>query len=150
LERGIPSAELLKRVKAYSGRCFAGNLAELILPYGFRQPPAKQGLWLLRHFFRPGQVNPLKLRPFYAMMKSQGMLFALDRSPFQIDASKIPNDFLHGFGQRCCSRLSCDDCRYCEEIAKDAVTVDPAFQHEQSARLKEARQQLIEGRLWGV
>ena len=28
LERGIPSAELLRRVKAYSERRFDGNLAE--------------------------------------------------------------------------------------------------------------------------
>jgi collagenase-like PrtC family protease len=150
LERGIPSAELLKRVKAYSERHFAGNLAELILPYGFKQPPKKQGLWLLRHFLRPGQVNPLKLRPFHSLMKSQGMLFALDRSPFHIDTSKIPADFIQGFEQRCCSRLSCEDCRYCEEIAKEAVTIDAAFRQEQSARLKEARQQLIDGRLWDV
>ena len=119
-----------------AGAASRGNLAELILPYGFQQPPEKQGFWLLRHFFRPGQVNPLKLRPFYALMKSQGMLFALDRSPFHIDASKIPADFIQGFEQRCCSRLACEDCRYCEEIATEAVTIDPAFQREQSAQLR--------------
>jgi collagenase-like PrtC family protease len=150
LERGIPSIELLKRVQAYSQRRFAGNLAELILPYGFKQPPEKQGLWLLRHFFRPGQVNLLKLRPLYALMKSQGMLFALERNPFLIDASKIPADFIQGFEQRCCARLSCDDCRYCEEIAQEAVTIDATFRQEQSARLKDARRELVEGRLWNV
>ncbi len=150
LERGIPSAELLKRVQAYSQRRFAGNLAELILPYGFKQPPEKPKLWLLRHFLRPRQVNPLKLKPLYAMMKSQGLLFALDRSPFHIDAAKIPAGFLQGFEQRCCSRLACAQCRYCEDIAKEAVTIDAEFQGEQSARLREARQQLIDGRLWGV
>ncbi len=150
LERGIPSAELLKRVKAYSQRRFSGNLAELILPYGFKQPPAKPKLWLLRYFLRPGQVNPLKLKPLYAMMKSQGLLFALDRNPFHIDAAKIPADFVQGFEQRCCARLACAECRYCEDIAKEAVTIDAAFQREQSARLCEARRQLIEGRLWGV
>jgi collagenase-like PrtC family protease len=150
LERDIPSAELLKRVKAYSQRRFTGNLAELILPYGFRQAPEKRSFWLLRHFFRPGQVNPLKLRPLYALMKSQGMLFASERNPFHIDAAKIPADFLRGFEQRCCAWLSCDDCRYCEEVAKQAVTIDPVFQREQLARLKEARQQLVDGRLWHV
>ncbi len=150
LERGIPSTELLKRVQAYSKRRFAGNLAELILPYGFKQPPEKPKLWLLRHFLRPGQVNPLKLKPLYATMKSQGLLFALDRSPFHIDAAKIPPGFLQGFEQRCCSCLACAQCRYCEDIAKQAVTIDAAFQQEQSARLREARQQLIDGRLWGV
>jgi hypothetical protein len=150
LERGIPSAELLKRVRAYSRRDSGENLAELILPYGFREPPRKHRLWLLRHFFRPGQVNPLKLKPLYDMMKSQGMLFALDHHPFHIDASKIPADFIEGFEGRCCSRLSCADCRYCEAIAKDAVSIDPAFRDEQLARLQEARQQLVHGRLWGV
>ncbi|MCL5282881.1 MAG: peptidase U32 [Planctomycetes bacterium] len=150
LERGIPSAELLQRVKAYSGRRCTGNLAELILPYGFKRPPEKPRLWRLRHFFRPGQVNPLKLKPLYTLMKSQGMLFALERSPFHIDASKIPADFIEGFEPRCCARLACADCRYCEEIAHNAVTIDPAFQRDQSAHLKKARQQLIDGRLWGV
>jgi collagenase-like PrtC family protease len=150
LERGIPSAELLKRVKAYSGRRFTGDLAELILPYGFKRAPEKPHLWLLRHFFRPGQVNPLKLKPLYTLMKNQGMLFALERSGFRIDASKIPADFIEGFEPRCCARLACADCRYCEDIANDAVTVDAAFQRAQSAHLKKARQQLIDGRLWGV
>jgi collagenase-like PrtC family protease len=150
LERGIPSAELLKRVKAYSTRRFSGNLAELILPYGFQESLEKPRLWLLRHFVRPGQVNPLKLRPLYTLMKSQGMLFALDCNPFRIDAAKIPTDFLEGFEQRRCSQLSCAECRYCERIAQEAVTIDPAFQVEQSARLREARQQLVDGRLWSV
>ncbi len=78
------------------------------------------------------------------------MLFALERSPFHIDASKIPADFIEGFELRCCSRLACAECRYCEDIAKEAVTVDAAFQRAQSAHLKKARQRLIDGRLWGV
>jgi len=41
LERGIPSAELLRRVKAYSERRFDGNLAELLLSYGFKQRSAR-------------------------------------------------------------------------------------------------------------
>ena len=78
------------------------------------------------------------------------MLFALERSPVHIDASKIPADFIEGFEPRCCARLACADCRYCEDIANDAVTVDPAFQRNHSAHLKKARQQLISGRLWDV
>jgi len=34
--------------------------------------------------------------------------------------------------------------------SKDAVTIDAAFQKEQLARLKDVRQQLIDGRLWSV
>lgn len=38
LERGIPSAALLQSFKAYSEKRFSGNLAELLLPYGFKEP----------------------------------------------------------------------------------------------------------------
>ena len=44
-------------------------------------------------------------------------------------------------------RLSCEDCRYCEDVARQAVTMEPAFQREQSARRQNVRQQLVEGRL---
>ncbi len=150
LERGIPSAELLKRVEAYSRRTSGENLAELILPYGFRQTPRKQRFWLLRHFLRPGQVNPWRLRPLYALLKKQGMLFALEHSPFHIDARKIPADFASQFEHRRCSCLSCEECGYCQEVATDAVTVNPAFREGQLVQLRQARQGLIDGRLWGV
>jgi collagenase-like PrtC family protease len=150
LERGIPSEELLKRVEAYTRRVSGDNLAELILPYGFRQTPRKQRFWLLRHFLRPGQVNPWKLRPLYALLKKQGMLFALERSPFHIDARKIPADFVREFEHRCCSSLSCEECGYCEQVAARAVTVNPAFREGQLVQLRQARQGLIDGRLWGV
>lgn len=150
LERGIPSAELLRRVEAYSRRNSGEDLAELILPYGFKQAPAKPGLWLLRHFFRPGQVNPLQLRPFYSMLREQGMLFPLERNPFRIDPARIPADFIPGFETRACARLSCEECGYCRDIAAEAVTIDPGFREEQAKRLVRARQKLVDGGLWGV
>lgn len=74
LERGIPSAELLRRVKAYSERRFDGNLAELLLSYGFKQPIRKEPLWNLRHFLKPRQVSPRRLKPMldlaHALAKS--------------------------------------------------------------------------------
>jgi collagenase-like PrtC family protease len=150
LERGIPSAELLKRVEAYRNRRSSENLAELILPCGFRQAPRKQRFWLLRHFFKPGQVNPLKLAPLRSMLKRQGMLFALASNPFRIDSSHIPADFVHGFEERRCAELDCRQCRYCEEIATRAVTIDPAFREEQLGRLRTVKTDLVTGGLWGV
>jgi len=148
LERGIPSAELLKRVEAYSLRRSGADLAALVLPYGFRQTPRKQRFWALRHFFRPGQVNPWKLRPLYGLLKRQGMLFAIEQSPFHIDAGKIPADFVKEFEHRRCSQLSCEDCGYCEKVAAEAVTVNPAFREGQLVQLRQARGMLIDGKLW--
>ncbi len=150
LERGIPSAALLQRVEAYRDRRSPENLAELILPYGFRQAPRKQRLWLARHFFKPRQVHPWKLAPLHSMLERQGMLFAAERRPFDIDSARIPADFIHGFEDRHCRTLDCRDCRYCDEIAARSVSVDPAFASEQRATLKDIRADLVTGGLWGV
>jgi collagenase-like PrtC family protease len=150
LERGIPSDQLLRRVKAYTNRTSGPNLAELILPYGFKQAPRKQRLWLVRHFLKPSQVNPLRLLSFHAMLKEQGMLFALSENPFRIESDRIPTDFINGFENRSCSELSCDECRYCSDIAAQCVTIDPAWRLQQLNRLRQAKEKLTDGRLWSA
>src|SRR5664280_232791 len=97
LERGIPSAELLRRVKAYSERRFAGNLAELLLSYGFKQPVRKESLWTLRHFWKPWQANPLRLKPLFDLARLQGWHSPLPECPIRVDARQIPENFLDGF-----------------------------------------------------
>ena len=150
LERGIPSSELLKRVKAYSERRFEGNLAEILLPYGFKEPLKRQRFWAIRHFFRPRQASPAKLKPLYGLMKAYGLLFPRETSPVQIHASRIPGDFLDGFKERDCSRLDCCECGYCEAIAAETVEVDPAFREEFLRRFAEAELALANGSLWGA
>ena len=83
LERGMPSAELLRRVKAYSERRFDGNLAELLLSYGFKQPVRKESLWSLRHFWKPRQVNPRRLQPLLDLARLQGWLSPLPECPIR-------------------------------------------------------------------
>jgi hypothetical protein len=57
LEPGIHSEDLLKSVRAYGERRFEGNLEELVLPYGFREPPMKQKIWIARPFLRALNLN---------------------------------------------------------------------------------------------
>jgi collagenase-like PrtC family protease len=150
LERGIPSSELLRRVQAYAGRSSGDDLAALILPYGFKAEPRKQRFWLVRNFLRPGQLSPLRMGALYTLMKDQGMLFAMDRPLFRIDPSQIPADFITQFEHRHCSLLDCTQCRYCEQIAERAVQVDEPARQEQVRRIRQIRQTLVDGRLWGV
>jgi hypothetical protein len=150
LERGIPSAELAKRVAAYASRTSPENLAELILPYGFRQAPRKPRSWLLKHFLRPRQINPLKLRPLYAVLKQQGILFPAAGQPFRIDSAHLPADFITGFESRHCAALDCRRCRYCRDIAAEAVTIEPAFRQTQLEQLRNVKKQLVTGSLWRV
>jgi len=150
LERGIPSVDLLRRVKAYGERKHSGNLADLLLSYGFREEPAKPRFWALRHFFKPFQASPFKSRALLDLARHQGMLFAKETNPVTIEASKIPEDFLSGFENRDCSASDCRSCRYCEEIASRAVRIDPAFCREALARHSDVDALLVEGGLWNV
>jgi collagenase-like PrtC family protease len=128
IERNIPSEELLKRAKAYSERKFEGNLAEILLPYGFKQTPEKRASWALKHFVKPFQMNPSGIKALYELARSQGMLFPQAKSPVEIDASRIPADFIEGFRNRDCTLLDCGECGYCEEISARAVRIDSAHQ----------------------
>ena len=150
LERNIPSAQLLKRVRAYSERRFAGNLAELILPYGFPEKRGGRLSWLLRHFFRPRQVRPWKLGPLYDLIRQQGMLFPLSKQTIQIDSKLIPADFLKAFEHRDCAMSDCDVCGYCRWVADDAVRIDPAFRKAMLTRYEQLDNDVTTGALWHV
>ena len=150
LERGIPSAELLRRVKAYSERRFDGNLAELLLSYGFKQPVRKESLWSLRHFWKPRQVNPLRLKPMLDLARLQGWLSPLPECPIRVDARKIPEDFLDGFRVRACASLDCQACGYCERIAAQAVSILPEYRTRVLRKYAEMDDTMATGGLWGV
>lgn len=150
LERNIPSGELLKRVKAYSERSFKGNLAEILLPYGFKETPRRGGIWAVRHFLRPLQLNPFRIRELHHLARRQGMLFPLGESPIRIDSAMIPADFIEGFRNRNCAELECSRCRYCEEIAQGAVSVDEDFRRNALEQFGRIEGSMVDGGLWGV
>ncbi len=150
LERNIPSADLLKRVKAYSRRSFQGNLAEILLPYGFKETPRRGVWWAVRHFLRPLQLNPFRIRELHHLVRRQGMLFPLGQSPIRIDATRIPADFIAGFSDRDCAAGECSRCRYCEEIAQRAVVVDEEFRRRALAQFNRIETAMLNGSLWGV
>lgn len=150
LERGIPSAELLKRVKAYSEGQSPENLAELILSCGFSEPQKKESCWALRNFFRPWQANPLKLKKLLDLARHQGMSFPKPASDIKIDSRRIPADFIDGFRKRDCMMLDCKECGYCEKIARDAVAVSSSFREESLKRFADIENLLATGGLWGV
>ena len=150
LERGIPSAELLRRVKAYSERRFSGNLAELLLSYGFKEPTRRKSLWTLRHFWKPWQANPLRLKPLLDLARLQGMLSSLPEYPIRVDARQIPENFLDGFRDRDCVSTDCQACGYCERIAEQAVSISPEYRTAVLEKYAEIDDTMATGGLWGV
>ena len=98
LERGIPSEELLKRVRAYGQRSFGGNLAQLLLPYGFSRNSSREKFWLIRNFIRPWRVKPFRLLPLYRLIRQQGMLFAAsEKLGLRIENQRLGPCFLDHF-----------------------------------------------------
>jgi collagenase-like PrtC family protease len=150
LERNIPSDQLLKRVEAYSRRSFNGNLAEILLPYGFSTPVKRRKFFFLRHFFKPFQANTAHMGDFLKILKTQGMLFAAPKPVFEIDSSAIPKDFIENFRNRDCSMLDCRTCRYCETIAASAVKIDSGIRRDLLDSYKKIDNKMSRGGLWGV
>jgi collagenase-like PrtC family protease len=150
LERGIPSVELLRRIKAYSERRFSGNLAELLLSYGFKEPIRKESFWTLRHFWKPRQANPQRLKALLDLARLQGMLSPLPEYPIRIDSRQIPDNFLEGFRDRDCESMDCQACGYCERIAEQAVSISPEYRTEVLRKYAEIDDIMITGGLWDV
>jgi len=150
LERGIPSAELLRRVKAYSERRFDGNLSEMLLSHGFKEPVRKESFWALRNFWKPRQANPIRLKTLLELARMQGMLSPLSEFPIQVDARRIPEDFLGGFRERDCASLDCRACGYCERIAAQAVSISPGYRTEVLSKYAEIDDAMAAGGIWGV
>ncbi len=150
LERGIPSSELLRRVKAYSERRFDGNLADLLLSYGFKESTRKESHWTLRHFWKPRHLNPLRLKPLFELANLQGMLSPLKQSPVVVDSRKIPHDFLKGFRDRDCASTDCQTCGYCERIAEQAVSIAPEYRAAALRQYAEIDASMATGGLWHV
>jgi collagenase-like PrtC family protease len=150
LERGIPSAELLKRVKAYSERRFDGNLAELFLSHGFKEPPRRESFWALRHFWKPWQANPLRLKPLFDLARMQGMLSPLAECPIRVEARQIPDHFLDSFRDRDCASMDCQACGYCGRIAEQAVSIAPEYREAVLEKYAQIDEMMASGGFWNV
>lgn len=150
LERDIPSAELLKRAKAYSEGNSGKNLADLLFSHGFREPIKKSRFWFFKYFFKPLQMNPAKLEGLFKLARQQGMVFPLAENPVNIDSSKIPANFLDKYKSGACSSHQCSDCGYCAAIASEAVSISPEFRQESLSLFAELEKNLTKGTLWNV
>lgn len=151
LERNIPSADLMKRVKAYYDRSFDGNFAELIFSWGFREK-APGFSWL--HFFKnfkPWHMRGRNLAGVATYMREQGMFFARgeDGPPVVIDSKAIPDGFLRRFinppGGISCNDLDCGECGYCGAIAEKAVHIEPQYRSRVLGQFAALQDKLLDG-----
>jgi collagenase-like PrtC family protease len=147
LERNIPSDALVARAKAYYERKWDGNLADLLLSWGFKSRPPK---WSPLHMLRAFRFwkMPLGLAPdALKFMKGQGMLlYTQAQNPIVIDSAAIPENFLDRFQKGHCNQRECADCGYCAGLADRAVTIDPKFLAEMLPVYERLETTLVSGK----
>jgi hypothetical protein len=95
-------------------------------------------------------LNPIRLKPMRDLARLQGWLSPLPECPIQVDARKIPRNFLDGFRNRDCASLDCRTCGYCEQIAAQAVSISSGYRAEVLRRYAEMDDAMATGRLWDV
>lgn len=149
LERDIPSEDLIRRVDCYTRRQSPPDLAELLIPYGFKKQQPRRPLWFLKYFFRPFHLNPAKLQPLRRLAGKAGMLCPAGKKIVQIKSSQLPADFLHHL-QTCAASTDCHACSYCADIANRAVIMDHEGRRELIDMLEKFSRRLVTGSLWNV
>ncbi|MBN1129495.1 MAG: U32 family peptidase [Chitinispirillaceae bacterium] len=152
VERSCPADLLLRRVAAYAGRSFDGNLWELVGPVAFtpdkRATPLRVKLRTLFAMARPWVARPQSLA---AVAAYAGAVTSIDYSretaPVYIDNKKL-DGFLEGIRGRGCSPASCVDCDYCGEWRERSVTLDEPWRQGLLAEAAELDTGLLDGGHW--
>jgi len=148
LERDIPSEALIRRVDSYSRRQSPDDLAELLIPHGFEDEAPRSSVWLLKYFFKPRDINPLRLRELRVLSNKAGMLAPLGRKIVEIKSSELPADFIRQVQNAPCP--DCKKCDLCSQLAERAVVFDEPARQDLIGRLERFNRQLTSGSLWHV
>jgi collagenase-like PrtC family protease len=155
LERGAPTPLMAKRVKAYAERAYAGNLLDLIQPYGYRERSdaglsgARNLGRFLKYFFRPGTVKSAGLLKLKKLAEKRGLIAAMEREPVFID-NRALDGFLEGMREIDCRGTDCTLCGYCPTWTERAVTVDGDYRAELLELYADAFGEMHSGKLWGI
>jgi len=149
LERGIPSAELLRRVKLQRAavRWQSGRTAALV----WLQATGPQGIALGLCVTSGSAAGESAATETAARPGAPARLaLVAAECPIRVDARKIPENFLDGFRDRDCASMDCQACGYCERIAAQAVSISPGYRTEVLRKYAEMDDAMATGRLWGV
>ncbi len=138
IDRTKSAEKTLSIVNAYTNKYYEGNLVDL-LPNFHAIGQAKVSLFhKIKFFFHPFSVNIFRLK------RMKGLL---SEFKFYIDNRKL-DGFLKHFIDKDCSLVTCQDCGYCEKIAKEIVMIEPGYQNRTLNKLKRAKDELVSGRLY--
>lgn len=125
VDRSMITDAIVRVVDAYTRGRYEGNLLDLMAHPSVNLLASKPNLLKkIKYFFRPFTVNVFKL------YKAKEVMGDLD---VYIDNRSL-DGFIDFFLKNNCDLMSCDECGYCNEVAKKVVKINPAHQ-ENACRL---------------
>jgi hypothetical protein len=155
-ERNLPTSLMMKRIEAYSTRKYDGNLIDLIQPYGHsgdeesRRHYTRGKRKLLQNFLRPSKVSIPAILKLKELTDTKGMLTPLaTNNPVHMDNSQL-DGFLEEVWKRKCRYHDCEECLFCHETAKKAVTINSGYKTKCLSLHRDIESSLLNGSLWGL
>lgn len=128
VDRRMPSAELIKIIRAYVTGKYEGNLAELFPNLsGASFVNLSNILLKIKHGFHPLKMD---ISTISRLKKLLGKLQVF------IDNSSL-DGFIHFFLTHNCRLVSCNECGYCRQIAERAVRIDKDYQDKMCREYRE-------------
>lgn len=155
VERGMPTAILENRVKAYTQRRYEGNLLDLVQPYDYPgQEKSKfesilDILYKAKYLFRPDLVRVRYLLKIKTLIQMRGMLFGGNNQAKKtyLDNNKL-NTFLETIRSKKCRERDCEECRYCHQVAQNVFQVEPEYLAECLSLYEEISDAMLNGKMW--
>ncbi|MBI4954720.1 MAG: U32 family peptidase, partial [Myxococcales bacterium] len=155
VERNTPTPILLRRVAAYAGRRYDGNLLDLVQNYAYpeeayegRAKDAYSLRRMLKYFGKPRTANMLKFGKVVDFGKTASVLYPRrGPNPVQID-NRALDGFLDRFMDKSCLDVDCEACRYCHEWAERTVHIDPAWRARMRGDVDALLGELDSGGFW--
>jgi len=84
------------------------------------------------------------------LAKLRGMAYQSEHDdPIMIDNRSL-DGFLEGLIDRDCANRDCDQCRYCHDIARDVVKIDPEYRDRCLELADSLLGDIKSGAMWGV
>ena len=141
VDRLLGTRHIISIVKAYTQGYYNGNLLDLV-PFASKVMHDSSFFsysWrCMRYFFRPFLVNVFRLQ------KGRKLVF---REKIYIDNKKL-DGFLDYFIEGKCNFLCEPSCDYCNQFARQAVSIDLEFQDRFKSRARDFFNQLYNGRMF--
>ena len=135
-DRGMPTERISIIVEAYSKGYYNGNLLDLLAGFskkGFLEKP--EILRGLKYFLRPFSANVFRLLKTKDLHSCIGVY---------ID-NRALDGFIEHFLKQSCRLISCQDCGYCGDIARQVVKIDQENYEKALMKYRDVLDDLISG-----